>query len=194
MTISLVKNQSISLTKTFNTKKFRIGMGWELAAAPLDLDVMAFVCKNNGTDSVCPDTSHFLFFNNKNILNGALVHSGDNLTGAGDGDDETIYIDFDKLNAVQPDVNEVSIFATVYMAGQRGQNFSQLKEAYLKIYKGDDTELVKYDLDASFGPVASVQIGSFDKDATTGEWNFVAVGVGFNQELGDIARKLGLNL
>lgn len=191
--INLSKGQKLSLTKDTGTKKFIIGLGWEISAQPLDLDAVAFLTKNDGSTVTIPSESYFLFYNQKDATGGALVHSGDNRKG-GSGDCEQIIVDFDKINSLDPSVNELSIFVTIFDAIKLKQNFGHLTSAYLRIYKEDGTEVANYDLDAQFPTALSVQIGSFDKDQSTGNWNFTAIGAGFDKELLDICKKYGLDV
>lgn len=191
--ISLAKGQKLSLAKVSNTKKFIIGLGWEIASQPLDLDAVAFLAKNDGNSVTIPSESYFLFYNQPDATGGAIVHTGDNRKG-GSGDCEQILVDFDKINALDPNVNELSIFVTIFDATKLKQNFGQLSSAYLRIYKDDGVEVANYDLDAQFPTALSVQVGSFDKDPATGNWTFTAIGAGFDKELGDICKKYGLDI
>lgn len=195
MTVRLTKGKKVSLTKE-GVKKFIVGLGWELLRdSKVDLDAVAFLCKDKNGAPWCPKDEYFVFYGNKEpaSLNGGIIHTGDNRTGGtGDSDDEQIIIDFDKINALAPDITEVSIIATIYEAAKKNHTFGLLKKAYLKIYKEDGEEVIFYDLDESFPKARSVQVGSFDKDAASGDWSFTAVGLGFEQELGDICDKYGI--
>lgn len=194
MAISLSKGQKISLTKDHGIKKIIIGLGWEVCSEPLDLDAIAFLCKDKAGASFCPKDEFFVFFGNLKTLDGGVEHTGDNRKGGtGDADDEQILVDFTKINTLAPDITELSILVTIYEAAKKNQTFGQLKKAYMKIYKEDGTVIASYDLDQSFPDSRSVQIGSFDKDVSTGEWNFTAIGVGFAQELADICGKYGID-
>ena len=179
--VNLSKGEGVNLNKVApGLTKVRIGLGWE--ASPLDLDASVFVCKlNSANEPKLLSDNHFVFYNNKSTPNGSVVHSGDNRTGAGDGDDETILVDLSKLES---EVAEISIIVTIHQAIQRGHTFGQLSSAYVRIY--DDvtgTPIAEYDLDANYGKETAVQFGSLVK--TNGTWEFKAVGAGYTLDLGD---------
>lgn len=179
--INLDKGQGISLDKVSpGLTKVRIGLGWE--ASPLDLDASVFVCKlNAANEPKLVSDEHFVFYNNKSTPNGSVVHSGDNRTGDGDGDDETIRVDLSKLES---EVAEISIIVTIHQALERGHTFGKLQSAYVRLY--DDVTgkaLAEYDLDASFNKETACQFGSLIKG--TSGWEFKAVGAGYQLGLGD---------
>jgi len=179
--INLNKGEGINLSKASpGLSKVRVGLGWE--ASPLDLDASVFVCKlNAANEPKLVSDEHFIFYNNKSTPNGSVVHSGDNRTGAGEGDDETIRIDLSKL---EPEVAEISIIVTIHQAIERGHNFGELQSAYVRLY--DDVTgaaIAEYDLDANFGKETGVQFGSLVK--VNGAWEFKAVGAGYVLGLGD---------
>lgn len=185
--VNLKKGNSISLDKAAGTPgtglvKATVGLGWEVKDKPFDLDVSCFVCRNNAAgEPKLLSESHFVFFNNKTSPDGAVVHSGDNRTGVGEGDDESIVIDFSKLPS---DASEISFIVTIYEAQQRQQTFNGLGNAYIRVYDGAGTQIVNYDLDATFSTETSCQFGSLVKNAS-GMWEFKAVGAGYTLELGD---------
>lgn len=195
MAVRLTKGKKVSLTKE-GIKKFIIGLGWELLKdGKVDLDAVAFLCKDKHGKPWCPKDDYFVFYGNTEpeSLQGGIIHTGDNRSGGtGDSDDEQIIIDFDKINALAPDITEVSIIVTIYDAAKKKHTFGLLKKAYLKIYKENGEEIIFYDLDETFPTARSVQVGSFDKDVTTGDWSFTAVGLGFEQELDAICSKYGI--
>lgn len=202
MALSLVKGQTLSLVKSNGGKltRVRIGLGWEVLAEPMDLDTEVFMCNNVTGKPVCDKDAYMIFYgqpkeaDGKTIIgpNGAIVHHGDNRTGAGDGDDESIDIDFTKMDALG-DVNELMVFVTIYeQKSPHVQNFGMLKEAYIRVYDMDtNAELCKYDLDANFPGKFSVQVGSFKKQPT-GEWSFEAIGEGYDRDLGAVGKALGV--
>lgn len=180
--INLKKGGTIDLKKQVPTlSRIRVGMGWEKVAAPLDLDASVFPCKYiNGQPKLFSD-SHFVFFNNLSTPNRSIVHSGDNRTGAGEGDDESVTID---LNLLEADISEISFVVTIHEAIERNQNFGMLKDAYIKVY--DDVTgnvICEYDLDATFTNETASQLGSLVK--VNGQWSFHAVGAGYRMDLGD---------
>ena len=113
MSINLQKGQKVDLTKTNpSVVKYAVGLGWDAnsnVGSDFDLDASAFIL---GTDKKRLSDKHFVFYGNLQSPNGSVVHSGDNLTGAGDGDDETLNIDFSKLEA---EADEIVFVVTVYL-------------------------------------------------------------------------------
>lgn len=193
-TFNLKKGESFQLTKA--TTKFRLGLGWDEASGnPIDLDAHAFGCVLvGGSPKMFNGGSHSIGYFNKVKSNsdgsfetqdGSVKHSGDNLTGAGDGDDESITIDTSKLPS---EIDSIEIFLTIYEAGSRGQSFSNVKNSHVHMVDESGTELFRYDLANEFAGVQSIQVGSLVKD--NGIWKFEAVGAGFNQDLGAIIARL----
>ena len=204
MSLSLSKGQTLSLSKKSNGSKrtkVRVGLGWELTKSPLDLDATIFLATNDGTESVVNEDDGMIFFGQLESpkYGPDVKHYGDNRSGAGDGDDEKIDIDFALLSQNRPHINEIMVFVTIYQQdannqplpeSQMTQHFGMMTDAYLKIYDTDSNEeICNYDLDATFPGNFSVQIGNFKKDAA-GEWSFEAVGSGFNKNLMTIAKRL----
>jgi tellurium resistance protein TerD len=189
MAINLQKGASINLNKQDpSLRRVRVGLGWELPTSipPLDLDVSAFVCRLNAqNEPKLVSEQHFVFYNNKSTPNGAVAHSGDNRTGMGDGDDETLQVDLTRLEA---DVREISFVVTIHEAAARRQSFGLLRSAYIRLYNEDtNTLLCEYDLDAEFGSETALQIGSIICNAT-GQFEFHAIGAGYNLDLGDFVQ------
>lgn len=174
-TISLVKGQKVDLTKTNpEVAKFRIGLGWNPQAAvgqDFDLDVSAFVLGANGKRL---SDKHFVFYNNLKSPNDSVVHTGDNLTGAGDGDDEVLTVDFSKI---EPEATEIVFVTTIHEATERSQNFGQVNGSYIRIM--DDSTgnvIMHYDLNEDASTETAMQFGKlYKKD---GEWKFEATGTG----------------
>lgn len=182
MSINLKKGDSINLKKSVpSLTRVRIGMGWEKVSAPLDLDASVFACRHeNGAPKLFSD-QHFIFFNNLTTPNGSIHHTGDNRTGAGEGDDESVIVDLTKLES---EITEISFIVTIYEAITRRQNFGMLKDAYIKVYdEVTNAVICEYDLDANFSNETACQLGSLIK--VNGEWSFKAVGAGYVMELGD---------
>lgn len=175
MSLNLTKGSSLNLTKAApNLSNILIGCGWEKKVDPIDVDVSIFAL-SNGT--VQP--SHVIFFNQLETDDGSIKHMGDNRTGAGDGDDEVIKVDLNKLEAAHPEINELAIWVTIDKAKEQRLNFGSMKEAYCRIVNAaDNKELCNYDLDASFNTSISVQMGSLIKIAPK-TWEFKAVSVGY---------------
>jgi len=150
MPINLSKGQKVDLTKgNPSLKKIMVGLGWDVNAfdsgADFDLDAAAFMVGANGR---CPTEKEFVFYGNLEHASGAIKHMGDNLTGSGDGDDEQIMVDLDKVPA---NVEKVAFTVTIYEAETRRQNFGQVSNAFIRIV--DETtgmELIRYDLGEDF--------------------------------------------
>ena len=132
MPINLAKGQKVDLTKgNPSLKNIMVGLGWDVNAfdsgADFDLDAAAFMVGSNGK---CPTEKEFVFYGNLEHTSGAIKHMGDNLTGAGDGDDEQIQVDLTKIPA---NVEKVAFTVTIYDAEVRRQNFGQVSNAFIHI-------------------------------------------------------------
>lgn len=129
MAINLSKGQRVSLDK--GVRLALVGLGWDTnrydGSADFDLDASAFLLGANGKVRSDDD---FIFYGNLQSKDGSVTHTGDNLTGEGDGDDETLFIDFSKVPA---DVQKIAITVTIYEAQERGQNFGQVSNAYVRV-------------------------------------------------------------
>lgn len=184
MTINLTKGGSINLSKSNpGLTKVKVGLGWDVSgnSIPYDLDVSAAVLKLvNGATKLVSE-GHFVFYNQKVSSDGSVIHSGDNRTGNGDGDDETIIVDLTKLPA---ETAEVTFVVTIHEAAQRGQHFGQISNAYANLYDANTgAVLATYDLDADANGMYAIQFVSLYKDAS-GEWTFKAIGAGYQVDLG----------
>ncbi|MBA3664179.1 MAG: TerD family protein [Bacteroidetes bacterium] len=181
MAINLQKGQRENL----NAQKFTIGLGWDTnvssTGASFDLDASVFILGANG--KIVSD-EYFVFYNNTKSPDGAVNHTGDNLTGAGDGDDESITVDLSKIN---PAVKEICVVITIHDADTRKQNFGQVRNSFIRIIDQSNTELVKYELDEDFSIETAVEFGRiYNKD---GQWKFEAVGAGMKGGLEDYLKK-----
>ena len=172
----------INLQKGGNTaigsvQKFIVGMGWDTndsdTGGAFDLDASAFMLSANGK---CLSEEHFIFYNNLKSPEGCVEHTGDNRTGAGDGDDESIMVDLSKVPST---CESISFVVTIHEAESRRQNFGQVRNAFVRIY--DPTsgeEILKYDLVEDYSVETAVEFGSlYKKD---GAWKFKAVGAGYS--------------
>ncbi|MBQ6983289.1 MAG: TerD family protein, partial [Synergistaceae bacterium] len=152
-----------------------------------DLDAAAFVLGVNG--KVLSDAD-FVFYNNLKHSSGAVQHMGDNLTGAGEGDDEQIKVDLSKLPG---NADKVAFTVTIYDAEARKQNFGQVSNAFIHIL--DETngkELIRYDLGEDFSVETAVVVGELYRQA--GEWKFNAIGSGFRGGLKALCQNFGVNV
>lgn len=196
-TINLTKGANVNLSKVAaGSTKFIIGLGWNANPSnPPDLDASAFPCQrdaNGDPKLLSPANQSFVFYGNLKSADGAVVHSGDNLTGDGDGDDEQIVIDTALLD---PRVDEVIIAVTIHEAASRGQNFGLVRNAYVRILDAAEfaaspaaNPIAKYDLEEDAGGATALQFGTlYRKD---GEWRFKALGVPASASLGDFVKML----
>ena len=191
MAISLQKGGNVNLSKEAPTMtKMVVGLGWDTRAtdgAAFDLDAVGFVLNNAGKVRADGD---FIFFNNKQNAEGSVVHGGDNRTGDGDGDDETIMIDFSKMPA---DVEKVAVCVVIYDAEGRKQNFGQVSRAYVRILNdANQQEVARYDLSEDGSTEAAMIFGEVYRNG--GDWKFKAVGQGFKGGLGPLAGSYGVNV
>ena len=182
MAINLQKGQR----ENINAPRFTIGLGWDTNSSStgsgFDLDASVFIL---GENKKLVSDSHFIFFNNLKSPDDAVIHTGDNLTGDGDGDDEQIKIDLTKIN---PSVKEICIVVTIHEAESRKQNFGQVRNSYVRIVDdSNNTEIVKYELDEDFSIETAVEFGRiYNKD---GQWKFEAIGMGQRGCLEDFLNK-----
>lgn len=182
-TLNLAKGQKIDLTKgNPGLKTLKVGLGWDINkgnGSAFDLD--AFVICLDESNKALP--GGVLFYGSpKNsagkpaILSESLVHSGDNLTGAGDGEDEVITINLDQVPA---NVSKCVVGINIYEAASRGQNFGMVRNSFCTIYAGDQaTPSHKYDLGEEYSTFQGVVVGEVYRN--NGEWKFGAVTNGFN--------------
>ena len=191
MAISLQKGGNVSLSKEApGLSKITVGLGWDSRAtdgADFDLDASLFLC---GDDGKVIDDKHFVFYGNLKSPDGSVEHTGDNLTGEGDGDDEQIKID---LNAVPAGVKKMVVAVTIHEATARGQNFGQVVNAFMRVIdQSGDKELARYDLSEDYSIETAMIFGEVYRH--NDEWKFKAVGAGFEGGLGPLARSHGVNI
>lgn len=171
MAINLQKGQRESI----KAPKFTIGLGWDTNSSTtgkeFDLDASAFIL---GENKKILSERHFIFYNNLKSPNEAVVHTGDNRTGEGEGDDEQIIVD---LSKIEENATEICIVITIHEAEERGQNFGQVRNSFIRIFNTDtNEELLKYELEEDFSIETAVEFGRIYK--RNGEWKFEAVGMG----------------
>lgn len=191
MSISLTKGGNISLSKTDpSLKNILVGLGWDARptdGTDFDLDASAFLVKEDGKVRSDGD---FIFYNQTKSSCGSVEHTGDNRTGAGDGDDESLIVLLDK---VPPEIQRVIFTVTIHDADQRKQNFGQVSKAYVRIVNKDsDQEITRYDLSEDASIETAMIFGEIYRHS--GEWKFKAVGQGFAGGLGALARQYGINV
>ncbi len=191
MTVSLSKGGNVSLTKEApGMTAVLVGLGWDVrttTGTDFDLDASAIMVKADG--KVVSD-SHFIFFNNKTSPEGSVEHTGDNLTGAGEGDDESIKVD---LAAVPAEVDKIVFPVSVYEAEQRSQNFGQVRNAFIRVVNQQgSTEIARYDLTEDASTETAMVFGELYRNGA--EWKFRAIGQGYASGLNGIARDFGVNV
>lgn len=192
MPISLQKGQKVSLTKgNPGLKHVVVGLGWDVnqfdTGGDFDLDAAAFLLTDSGKVSSQDD---FVFYGNLNHPSGGVQHMGDNLTGAGDGDDEQIKVD---LTSVPANISRIAFTVTIYEAEQRRQNFGQINNAFIRIYNEENgEELLRYDLGEDFSIETAAVFGELYKNGD--EWKFNAIGSGYQGGLAALCANYGVDV
>ncbi len=192
MTVSLSKGQKVDLTKTNpGLKNVVVGLGWDTnkydGGFDFDLDSSVFLLGENGKVTT---ESDFVFYNNPNGGNGAVVHTGDNRTGAGEGDDEQVKIN---LSTVPANIQRIAFTITIHDAENRSQNFGQVSNAYARIFNEETgEELIRYDLGEDFSIETALVVGELYRHS--GEWKFSAIGSGYQGGLAALATAFGLQV
>ena len=190
MGVSLSKGQKVSLTKDNpGLKKVVVGLGWDVNAfdtgGAFDLDAAAFLLTDSGKVSKPED---FVFFGNLKHPSGSVEHLGDNLTGAGAGDDEQIKIN---LGAIPENISKIAFTVTIYDAESRRQNFGQVSNAFIRIYNEESgEEMLRYDLGEDFSIETAAVFGELYKN--NGEWKFNAIGSGYQGGLAALCASFGV--
>lgn len=188
--INLTKGQKIDLTKNNPAlKKILAGLQWDERTTDgeeWDLDGSVFLLGDN--DKLISD-EHFVYYHKSASPDGAVVHGGDNKNGAGEGDDETVRIDLEKLDAA---VKKIAIAISIHEAAARGQNFGQVKNPKIVVRNEETGEVIgQYDLAEDASTETAVIMGEFYLH--NGEWKFSAVGQGFAGGLPPLVRHYGGN-
>jgi len=192
MPINLSKGQKVDLTKgNPGLNNIMVGLGWDVnefdSGVDFDLDAAAFMLGDSGK---CPTDKEFVFYGNLAHSSNSIKHMGDNLTGAGDGDDEQIQVDLKKIPA---NIERVAFTVTIYEADTRRQNFGQVSNAFIRIV--DETtnqELIHYDLAEDFSIETAITVGELYRN--NGEWKFNAIGSGFQGGLGALCGHYGISI
>ena len=188
--INLVKGQKLNLTKDApELTSMDVALGWNPSCAEgveFDLDVSAFLCDANG--KVVPN-ENIVYYNNLKSVCESVIHTGDNTTGEGEGDDETITVDLSKVPAT---VEKINFVITIHDATNRGQNFGQVNDAYVRLVnKTTNVEEIKFDLTEDHSVGTSVRVCEFYRH--NGDWKFNAQGVSEVADLGEICRSFGID-
>jgi len=191
MPVSLNKGGNVSLSKEDpGLKVAMIGLGWDARAtdgAAFDLDASAFLLNADG--KVRSDAD-FIFYNQKKSSDGSIEHQGDNLTGAGEGDDEQVKV---TLAGVPAEVQRIAFSVTIHEAEARKQNFGMVSNAFIRVVNNDNnTEIARYDLSEDASVETAMVFGELYRNGA--EWKFRAVGQGFAGGLGPLAKNYGVNV
>ncbi|MBQ7732906.1 MAG: TerD family protein [Synergistaceae bacterium] len=192
MSVSLIKGQKVDLTKDNpNLSRILVGLGWDVnkydGGADFDLDASAFLL---GSDGKVQNDLDFIFYNNLRHSSGAVTHTGDNLTGEGEGDDEVIKVD---LSKVPSDIHKIAFTVTIYDADKRRQNFGQVSNAYIHIIdQTNNQELLRYDLGEDFSTETALVVGELYRHGS--EWKFNATGSGYRGGLHSLCLDFGVDV
>lgn len=192
MSINLSKGQKIDLTKSNpGLKKVVVGLGWDTnkydGGADFDLDASVFMVGSNGKVNNDED---FIFYNNLEHASKSVIHTGDNRTGEGDGDDESIIIDFAKVPST---IEKIAITVTIHDAVNRSQNFGQVSNAFVRVVNEEsNVEVLRYDLTEDFSIETALVFCELYRHG--GEWKFSAIGSGFQGGLAALCQNYGLQV
>lgn len=191
MAVSLSKGGNVSLSKTAaNLKKILIGLGWDARSTDgedFDLDASVFMLNENGKVRGEDD---FIFYNNLISKCQSIQHMGDNRTGAGDGDDEAVIVELDKIPR---DVHRLSITVTIHDAHARKQNFGQVMDAFMRVVNtDDDAELARFDLSEDYSTETAMIFGEVYRH--NAEWKFKAIGQGYSGGLEAMCKNFGVQV
>ena len=191
MAISLTKGQNVSLSKTDpSLKNVLVGLGWDARSTDgqnFDLDASVFMATENGK---VPSDRHFIFYNQLVSPCGGVEHTGDNLTGDGDGDDESVIVRLDK---VESNIKSLFITVTIHDAEARRQNFGQVSNAFVRIVNNDTSdEIVRFDLSEDYSTETAMVFGEIYRH--NGEWKFRAIGQGYKGGLYSLCQQYGVNV
>lgn len=173
MSVKLTKGQRISLKKDApNLKRVMVGLGWDpvksLFGPKMDIDASVICIDESGWKN------EVVYYGHKVDCAESIFHGGDNLTGDGDGDDETIDILLDKVPAK---IVRLAIIINIYNAYSRRQDFGKVRNCFVHVDDSDtNKELVRYDIDGNFNGQTGIFVADIYRHK--GEWNFQAIGNG----------------
>lgn len=191
MAVSLSKGQNISLNKADpSLKEVLIGLGWDVRTSDgqaFDLDASIFMTTQNGK---VKSDAHFIFYNQLVSPCGSVKHTGDNLTGEGDGDDESLIVNLAKVPA---DIKALFVTVTIHDAEARRQNFGQVRNAFVRLvnYENDE-EILRFDLSEDYSTETAMVFGEVYRH--NDEWKFRAIGQGYSGGLFALCQQYGVNV
>lgn len=191
MAVSLSKGGNVSLSKEApGLKTITVGLGWDprvTDGAAFDLDASVFMVKADG--KVIGDAG-FIFYNNKSSADGSVAHQGDNTSGEGEGDDEQVKVNLEKLPA---EVDKLIFAVTIHDFATRKQNFGMVQKAFIRVVNdADGKELARFDLSEDASTETAMVFGEIYRNA--GEFKLKAIGAGFAGGLGPLASSYGVSI
>ncbi|MDL4774344.1 MULTISPECIES: TerD family protein [Thermomonosporaceae] len=191
MGVSLSKGGNVSLSKEApGLTAVVVGLGWDVrttTGTDFDLDASALLLDASGK---VPSNGHFVFFNNLKSPDGSVEHTGDNVTGEGEGDDEQIKVD---LAAVPAEVTRIAFPVSIHDADARGQNFGQVRNAFIRVVnQAGEAELARYDLSEDASTETAMVFGELYRNGA--EWKFRATGQGYASGLAGVASDFGVGV
>lgn len=196
MAVSLTKGEKVNLSKAVESlAKVTVGLGWDMATRGhnVDCDASVFVLRTKKSGffgkeaEKLTDDRDVIYFGNRNHSSGCIKHHGDNLTGAGDGDDEQITID---LKNMPEDITRLVVVINIYNCKSRGQNFGMIKNCFARVVdNGVSKEICRYNLsNGEYDSATAMVVCEFYKE--NGEWHFGAVGEGTKDgDISSLARR-----
>ncbi|MBQ9243254.1 MAG: TerD family protein [Proteobacteria bacterium] len=192
MAVNLRKGQKVDLTKgNPGLNKLIVGLGWDVnrydGSSDFDLDASAFLLGANGRVTSDAD---FIFYGNQKHYSDSVESTGDNRSGAGDGDDEQLLVD---LSLVPANIEKIAFVVTIYDAAERRQNFGMVSNSYIRVVdQNSNQELIRFDLGEDFSIETAIVVGELYRH--NGEWKFNAVGSGFQGGLEALCTNFGVNI
>ena len=191
MAVSLSKGQNVSLSKTDPLlKHILIGLGWDARSSDgqdFDLDASVFMTADNGK---VPSDDYFVFYNQLKSPCGSVQHTGDNLTGDGDGDDESVIVELEKMPA---NIKSLFVTVTIHDAETRRQNFGQVSNAFVRLVNHETgQEVLRFDLSEDYSTETAMVFGEVYRH--NGDWKFRAIGQGYTGGLLALCNQYGVNV
>lgn len=190
MAINLTKGGNVNLSKEApGLSRILVGLGWDARATDgqaFDLDAAGFMLKADGK---VRDDADFIFYNQAKSADGSVEHTGDNKTGAGDGDDEALKVN---LSAIPAAIDKIAFTVTIHDGEQRKQNFGGVSRAYIRVVdEATGKEIARYDLSEDASTETAMIFGEVYRAGS--DWKFKAIGQGFKGGLAPLARNYGVN-
>ena len=191
MAVTLSKGQNVSLSKTDPLlKHILIGLGWDARSSDgqdFDLDASVFMTADNGK---VPSDDYFVFYNQLKSPCGSVQHTGDNLTGDGDGDDESVIVELEKVPA---NIKSLFVTVTIHDAETRRQNFGQVSNAFVRLVNHETgQEVLRFDLSEDYSTETAMVFGEVYRH--NGEWKFRAIGQGYTGGLLALCNQYGVTV